>query len=160
MRFALRGGVNVEDQARPLASYSSSMLHSVKFLSGSQEASSIGCTSGAESTPSVRNCIRCHLEGSGRKVLGSVAIRLVSSNMLWKNSRKFQDVVPEGSWSTSIPESYRGGGNRPLPLTPSHWLLYSLDFVHSRLFSAFLGHLRAYLNINMFGSRAPCASIG
>ena len=59
----------------------------MKYLSGSQAASSIGCDSRAEFTPSVRNCIRCHLEGCGRKVLGSVAIRLVGSSMFWKYSR-------------------------------------------------------------------------
>ena len=66
---------------RPLASYLKSMLHSMKYLSGSQAASSIDCASRAESTPSVRNCIRWHLEGSGRKVFGFVAIPLVSSSM-------------------------------------------------------------------------------
>ena len=39
---------------------------------------------------------------------------------------------------------------RPPPLTPSHRLFYSLDFGRSRLFSAFLGHLRALLKINIF----------
>ena len=68
-----------------------------EYLSVSQAASSIGCSSRAESTPSVRNCIRCHLESSGRKVLESVAIRFVSSSMFWKYSRRFLDMVPEGS---------------------------------------------------------------
>ena len=41
---------------------------------------------------------------------------------------------------------------RPPPLTPSRRLFYSLYLGHSRFFSAFLGHLRAHLNINIFCS--------
>ena len=66
-------------------------------------------------------------------------------------------MVPEGSWSRSISKSYRDGGASP---TPFDRLFYSLDFGHSRLFFAFLGLLKAYFSINIFWSRALCASIG
>ena len=65
----------------------------MKYLSESQAASSIGCASRKEFTPSVRNCIRCYVEGSGRKVLGSVEIRLVSSGVL----EIFQKIPKYGS---------------------------------------------------------------
>ena len=91
----------------------------------------------------MRNCIRCHLEGSGRKVLGSVAIRSVSSSMFWKYSRRFLDMVPEGCCLGVFRSRIETVVPRPPPLTPSHRRFYFLDFCHSWLFSAFLGHLRA-----------------
>ena len=39
----------------------------------------------------VKKCIRCYLEGSGR------LDQLVSSSTFWKYSRRFLDMIPEGS---------------------------------------------------------------
>ena len=126
----------------------------MKYLSGSQAASSIGCASRAESKPSVRNCIRYHLKDSGRKVLGSVAIYWSAAVCSGNIPEDFQIWFQKDRSLEAFRSRIETVVPRPPPLTPSYRLFYSLDFGHSRLFSAFLGHLRAHLKHQHM--LAPC----
>ena len=77
----------------------------------------------------------------------SVAVcsgKIAEGSQIWFQKERSLEVF-RSRIETAVP--------RPPPLAPFHRLFFSLDFGLSRLFSAFLGHLRAHFNINIFWSR-------
>ena len=71
-----------------------------------------------------------------------------SSSIAWNLASPRRLRLPTHLSKTVCPSALAG----PFAVwfAPSHRLSYSIDFGHSQLFSAFLGHLRVYLNINIY----------